>query len=113
MGFRSPRVIVVKPDDKQNVWKLIAGPDDSGASANLYQDTNIHASKLRAGESLGYTLQRNRHAWLQVTTGEITVNGTNHIQRLESKPAYWMPVNSAHSFFQLVMSSLLNWCRWL
>ena len=67
---------VVKPDDKQNVWKLIAGPDDSGASVNIYQDAKIYASKLQAGVSLDYTLQRNRHGWLQVATGEITVNGT-------------------------------------
>ncbi|MCA9140676.1 MAG: NAD(P)H-dependent oxidoreductase [Planctomycetales bacterium] len=31
---------------------------------------------LQAGESLEYTLERNRHGWLQVATGEITVNGT-------------------------------------
>jgi redox-sensitive bicupin YhaK (pirin superfamily) len=67
---------VVKPADKRNVWKLIAGPDDSGASVGIYQDANIYASKLQAGASLEYTLQRNRHAWLQVATGEITVNGT-------------------------------------
>jgi redox-sensitive bicupin YhaK (pirin superfamily) len=28
------------------------------------------------GESLGYTLQPARHAWLQVATGQISVNGT-------------------------------------
>ncbi|MCA9172175.1 MAG: pirin family protein, partial [Planctomycetales bacterium] len=64
---------VVKLDDKLNVWKLIAGPDDSGASVNIYQDAKIHASKLRAGANMDYTLERNRHAWLQVATGEITV----------------------------------------
>ena len=67
---------VVKPDAKQNVWKLIAGPDDSDASVNIYQDARIYASKLQAGASLDYTLERNRHAWLQVATGEVTVNGT-------------------------------------
>ena len=67
---------VVKPGDKRNVWKLIAGPDDSGASVGIYQDARIYASQLQAGVSLEYTLERNRHAWLQVATGEITVNGT-------------------------------------
>ena len=67
---------VVKPDDKRNVWKLIAGPDDSGAAVGIYQDAKIYASKLQAGVSLEYTLERNRHAWLQVATGEISVNGT-------------------------------------
>lgn len=67
---------VVKPDDKQNVWKLIAGPDDSGASVGIYQDAKIYASKLQAGVSLDYTVERNRHAWLQVATGQVNVNGT-------------------------------------
>ncbi len=67
---------VVKSDDKQNVWKLIAGPDDSGASVNIYQDAKIYATKLQAAASLNYALERNRHAWVQVATGEIDVNGT-------------------------------------
>ena len=67
---------MVKPDDKHNVWKLIAGPDGSGAAVGIYQDARIYASKLQAGISLQYTVERHRHAWLQVATGEITVNGT-------------------------------------
>ena len=56
---------------------MIAGPDDSGASVGIYQDAKIYASKLLSGENIEYTLERNRHAWLQVATGEITVNGTS------------------------------------
>lgn len=66
----------VTVDQKTNQWKLIAGPDDSGASVNIYQDAKIFASKLDRGQSLDYVLQRNRHAWLQVATGNINVNGT-------------------------------------
>jgi redox-sensitive bicupin YhaK (pirin superfamily) len=67
---------VVKAADKRNVWKLIAGPDDSGASVGIHQDARIYASKLQAGASLDYTVERDRHAWLQVATGEVSVNGT-------------------------------------
>ncbi len=66
----------VTVDQKTNEWKLIAGPDGSGASVGIYQDAKIFATKLQAGQRLDYTLERNRHAWLQVATGEITVNGT-------------------------------------
>lgn len=66
----------VTADQKTNAWKLIAGPDGSDASVGIYQDAKIFASKLQNGHSLDYTLQRDRHAWLQVATGEITVNGT-------------------------------------
>lgn len=66
----------VTADQKQNQWKLIAGPEDSGAAVGVYQDAKIFASKLQKGASLDYTLERNRHAWLQVATGEIAINGT-------------------------------------
>ena len=66
----------VTADQKTNEWKFIAGPDGSGASVGIYQDAKIFASKLQRGQSLDYTLERTRHAWLQVATGEITVNGT-------------------------------------
>jgi len=63
-------------DDKTNRWKFIAGPDGSNASVGIYQDAKIFASKLTQGASLDYTLQRGRHAWLQVAKGEVSVNGT-------------------------------------
>ncbi len=66
----------VTADQKTNQWKFIAGPDGSGASVGIYQDAKIFATKLQAGQRLDYTLERNRHAWLQVATGEIIVNGT-------------------------------------
>jgi redox-sensitive bicupin YhaK (pirin superfamily) len=66
----------VTADQKLNRWNFIAGPDDSGAAVGIYQDARIFASKLEPGVSLDYTLQRNRHAWLQVATGEISVNCT-------------------------------------
>ncbi|MEM9826233.1 MAG: pirin family protein [Planctomycetota bacterium] len=66
----------VTDDQKTNQWKLIAGPDDSGAAVGIYQDAKIHATKLEAGHKLSFTLERNRHAWLQVARGEVVVNGT-------------------------------------
>jgi len=66
----------VTADQKANEWKLIAGPDNSGASVGIYQDAKIFASKVERGQSLHYTLERDRHAWLQVATGEVSVNGT-------------------------------------
>ncbi len=67
---------IVTPEDKQNVWKLIAGPDDSRASVNIYQDAKIYSSKLQAGATLDYILERNRHVWVQIATGETEINGT-------------------------------------
>lgn len=66
----------VTADQKIDQWKLIAGPDDSGASVNIYQDAKIYATHLTANQRLSYTLENQRHGWLQVATGEIVVNGT-------------------------------------
>jgi len=63
-------------DQKLDRWNLIAGPDDSDATVSLYQDAKIFASHLRRGQNLNHTIERHRHGWLQVATGEITVNGT-------------------------------------
>jgi quercetin 2,3-dioxygenase len=66
----------VTADQKLNQWRFIAGPDDSGAAVGIHQDAKIFATRLQPGVALDYTLERSRHAWLQVATGEITVNGT-------------------------------------
>ncbi len=66
----------VTAEQKQNQWHFIAGPDNSGAAVGIYQDARIYASQLTPGFSLDYTLERSRHAWLQVARGEVTVNGT-------------------------------------
>lgn len=66
----------VKSDQKMNQWHMIAGPVDSGASVTIHQDAKIFATKLHSGMQLDYTLEKGRHAWLQVATGEVIVNGT-------------------------------------
>jgi redox-sensitive bicupin YhaK (pirin superfamily) len=66
----------ITDDQKLNRWALIAGPDDSAAAVGMHQDAKIFATKLEPGAELEYTLERGRHAWLQVATGEIMVNGS-------------------------------------
>lgn len=63
-------------DDKQNQWKKIAGPGGSDAAVSIYQDANIYATHLDAGQKVDFTVQKNRHAWLQVARGNLIVNGT-------------------------------------
>ncbi|MEM9588665.1 MAG: pirin family protein [Planctomycetota bacterium] len=71
--YRENRVV---DEQKTDQWSLIAGPEESGAAVGVYQDAKIFASKLTSGQSLDYTLERNRHGWLQVARGEVVVNGT-------------------------------------
>lgn len=66
----------VSTEQKRNRWSFIAGPDGSDAAVGIHQDAKIFATQLEAAETLDYTLQRGRHAWMQVATGEVNVNGT-------------------------------------
>jgi redox-sensitive bicupin YhaK (pirin superfamily) len=63
-------------DEKVNQWKKIAGPDGSGASVSIHQDATIYATHLKSGRKSDFTVERDRHAWLQVARGELIVNGT-------------------------------------
>ncbi len=66
----------VADDHKENQWTQIAGPNATTAAVAIQQDAKIFATKLLPGQSINYTLERNRHAWLQVASGELIVNGT-------------------------------------
>lgn len=63
-------------DQKVNQWKKIAGPDGSNASVSIHQDATIYATHLKTGNTSDFTVNRGRHAWLQVARGELVVNGT-------------------------------------
>jgi redox-sensitive bicupin YhaK (pirin superfamily) len=73
----------VTMDQKRGQWKKIAGPDGSKAAVSIHQDAKIYATNLTAGQTADFTVERNRHAWLQVARGSLTVNGT----RLETGDA--------------------------
>ncbi|MEM9366097.1 MAG: quercetin 2,3-dioxygenase, partial [Planctomycetota bacterium] len=66
----------VDPEAKRNQWKQIVGPDGSPGTVSVYQDASIFATKLDASQHLDYTVEGGRHAWLQVASGSLVVNGT-------------------------------------
>ncbi|MEO1617586.1 MAG: pirin family protein [Planctomycetota bacterium] len=66
----------VRADDTRNQWAPIVGPDGGKGTVSVYQDANIFATKLDARQTLDYTVEKGRHAWLQVARGSLTVNGT-------------------------------------
>ena len=66
----------VADDQKTNQWIQIAGPDASTTAVAIHQDAKVFATRLQPGQSLDYALERDRHAWLQVASGELVVNGT-------------------------------------
>jgi redox-sensitive bicupin YhaK (pirin superfamily) len=61
---------------KQNRLRLIASHDGGGGSTRINQDASVYASLLDRGRMLGLDLQPGRHAWVQLVSGELDVNGT-------------------------------------
>lgn len=61
--------------EKRNQLRLIASPQGQDGSVTVHQDVNLYASVLDAGEKVVHELSPNRHVWVQVAQGEITVNG--------------------------------------
>ncbi len=53
----------------------IASPDGREGSVTLRQNALIHASRLAAGERVGYDLAAGRLGYVHVIAGEVVVNG--------------------------------------
>ncbi len=62
-------------NEKAGKWKLIGSQNGRDGSVVIHQDIALYASLLKKGEKLTYTPNENRKLWLQVVTGEVTVNG--------------------------------------
>ncbi len=66
----------IQPVTLQNNLVLIAGNQPGTSNVIINQDAKLFAGKLGSGEHLSYNIERNRHGWLQVARGNLTVNGT-------------------------------------
>ncbi|MGA7935430.1 MAG: pirin family protein [Kovacikia sp.] len=63
------------PETKRGQWRKLASRDGSDGSVKVYQDAELYATILSSGEQQSYPLRSDRHAWVQVVKGEITLNG--------------------------------------
>ena len=63
-------------EEKRNKLRLIASHDGREGSTTINQDTSVYASLLEGGKKLELELQPGRHAWVQLVSGELDVNGT-------------------------------------
>lgn len=62
-------------ETQRGEWVKLASRDASDGSVTIYQDVEIFTTLLDAGEQRVYELGRDRHAWLQVVSGEVVLNG--------------------------------------
>ena len=54
---------------------LVASRDGRDGSVTLHQDAALYVTKLSAGGSVGHSIAPGRHAWVQVASGSLTLNG--------------------------------------
>ena len=61
--------------EKRGRLRLIVSPDGRDGSLTIHQDASIYASVLEKGETAALDLAPGRHAWVQVASGAVAVNG--------------------------------------
>jgi redox-sensitive bicupin YhaK (pirin superfamily) len=62
-------------EERRGKLKLVASPDGSDGSVRINQDARLYASILDKGQEVTHQLGKDRHAWVQVARGSVTVNG--------------------------------------
>lgn len=62
-------------EEHRGKLRLVAARDGRSGAVTVHQDMELYASVLELGDCLSHHLQPNRHAWIQVIRGAITLNG--------------------------------------
>lgn len=63
------------PEGKTNRLRLVASPDGADGSVTIHQDAKIFASIIEPGKQVVKKATPDRHVWVQVVNGKLTLNG--------------------------------------
>src|SRR6266702_2463893 len=61
--------------EKRGKLRLLVSPDGRDGSLKIRQDNELYASLLRKDETVRHDLKPDRHAYVQVARGSVTLNG--------------------------------------
>lgn len=61
--------------EKRGRFRVVASRDAREGSLTIHQDASVHLASVGKGGSVAYTLAADRHAFLHVIRGTVTVNG--------------------------------------
>lgn len=61
--------------DRQGRMQLVVAPDGAEGSLTIHQDARMYLGDLGVGEVIVHSLDADRHAWLQVLRGSVSLNG--------------------------------------
>lgn len=67
--------LAFNPADKAGRWKVLVAPERSAGVAGIHQNASLAVAVITPGEQLSYDLLPERHAWVQVVTGSVALNG--------------------------------------
>ncbi|ARV60533.1 quercetin 2,3-dioxygenase [Nostocales cyanobacterium HT-58-2] len=62
-------------EERRGKLCLIGAKDGRNGAVTIYQDVDLYTSILEPGNVINYHVQPNRHAWLQIAQGVVTLNG--------------------------------------
>ncbi|HYY98434.1 MAG TPA: pirin family protein [Pyrinomonadaceae bacterium] len=63
-------------EERRGRLRLLASRGGEDGSLTIHQDVRLYDARLSPGQSVSHTLGEGRHAWLQVVSGSVSVNGT-------------------------------------
>ncbi len=70
------RAEVVPARNPQGRLTLVGARDGRDGAVTIHQDLDLFVANLGKGDAVKHTLRPRRKAWVQVTRGEVVVNGT-------------------------------------
>jgi len=62
--------------ERRGRLRLIASPGGSDGSVTIHQDVKVFNALLSPGDEVSYQLDGDRHAWVQVIKGTVTISDT-------------------------------------
>ena len=62
--------------EKQGKLRVVVSPDGRDGSVQIRQDNELYATILAPGETVKHELKPDRHAYVQVARGSVTLNGS-------------------------------------
>jgi redox-sensitive bicupin YhaK (pirin superfamily) len=62
-------------EEKAGRLRLVASPDGRDGSTTIHSDALVYAGLFDAEQRAELALEPNRHAWVHVARGQVTVNG--------------------------------------
>jgi redox-sensitive bicupin YhaK (pirin superfamily) len=65
----------IPSQEERGLLRLVASRDGRSGSVTIHQNVDLFASRLQPGDKVQHALAPGRHAWLQVVSGRVELNG--------------------------------------